>query len=833
MEIKKAFQGVSGWRVLLSFGVVLAFAMLPWFANASGDSSRFRHNGFNDDFIKMLAGGKSRVVGFQNERRSYGGGGMMAAEGPDEDGTYTKEEYEEREARERDLYQKAEAEYSEEANRRAQNGPTVKPVMTFYGESQTLLELSAMNRTPVSPENGPLVENETEKLFEEPLKPGERSPFVPESYLQQTADSSHLPTPVTNFEGPGEGMPNYNATVAPPDTTLAVGPNHVVAWVNSRYAVFSKSGTPLLGGDGYVNGNTLFTGVGNVCETTNRGDPILQYDRAADRWILSQFAFNTSGGSPIAPYLQCIAVSTTNNPTGSYFRYSVTFSATSPSGFNDYGKLGIWPDGYYIAYNMFGGSPAGSNTGAGLCVSDRTKMLAGDAGATTLCAPIAFYGGGGSFLPADVDGSTPPTDVSQGGMFIRQSTTPSLRILKLKPDFTGGTVTLTDGFGGAAGSFINVPLPTTTRPCNGTGGTCVEQPGTANRLDTLGSRLMYRAAYRNRAGVDSLMVAQSVDPDGAGTRSAAMRWYEIRSPLTAAPTLFQNGTFDPGGTGDRWMGSVAMDGAGNMMMGYSLVNAGTSLKPSIAITGRLAGDPANTMQAETIAVTGVGSQTGTLTRWGDYTTIQIDPTDDATFWFIGQYLAEDGTFNWRTRIISYKFGAGPTPTPTSTPTATPTGTPTATPTPGSGFESDVATRPNGDGVVLSGDVIQMRRFSTGLDTPSISPNEFQRADSAPRGTLGDGSVSSGDVIQARRYATGLDPATPAGGPTGPPPVPNAITSIFEDVYAYFFGREMRVTPQKPAEDGTVTVAVEITPYGDEVAAGFTLEYDSAKLSNPR
>ncbi|MGE3465591.1 MAG: beta strand repeat-containing protein [Pyrinomonadaceae bacterium] len=150
-----------------------------------------------------------------------------------------------------------------------------------------------------------------------------------------------------------------------------------------------------------------------------------------------------------------------------------------------------------------------------------------------------------------------------------------------------------------------------------------------------------------------------------------------------------------------------------------------------------------------------------------------------------------------------------------------------------GFENDVTPRANGDGIVISGDVIQMRRFATGLDTPALDPNEYQRADSAPRATFGDGIVNSGDVIQARRYATGLDPATPAAGPTGPPIGPNAITSMFEDVYAYFFGREIRVVQQKPTDDGRVTVTVEITPYGDEVAAGFTLEYDAGKLSNPQ
>ncbi|MGB4990441.1 MAG: FG-GAP-like repeat-containing protein [Pyrinomonadaceae bacterium] len=152
---------------------------------------------------------------------------------------------------------------------------------------------------------------------------------------------------------------------------------------------------------------------------------------------------------------------------------------------------------------------------------------------------------------------------------------------------------------------------------------------------------------------------------------------------------------------------------------------------------------------------------------------------------------------------------------------------------GMGFENDVTPRANGDGIVISGDVIQMRRFATGLDTPALDPNEYQRADSAPRATLGDGIVNAGDVIQARRYATSLDPATPAAGPTGPSMVPNAIARVFDDVYAYFFGREIRVSPQKPEREDTVTVAVEITSYGDEVATGFTLEYDAAKLLNPR
>nr|HMM67033.1 hypothetical protein [Dokdonella sp.] len=383
--------------------------------------------------------------------------------------------------------------------------------MVFYGESPPLSEL-ALHPAEVAPGNGQLFEFELDELYEVPSDSPTSQPAVP-PLLQTFAPKPLAAVAGASFEGPGTGLAGFSMTGAPPDMTLAVGPSHIVAWVNSQYAVFNKTGTVLLGP---VNGNTLFTGLPNECATTNRGDPILQYDRLADRWILSQFAFGVSGGSPVAPYYQCFAISTTGDPTGTYVRYAVLFSATSPSGFNDYGKLGVWPDGYYTAYNMFQGSPAGTNSGAALCVSDRTKMLAGDPTATTLCAPIGFYGGGASFLPADLDGTTLPSDLSQGGIFMRVSTAPALRYLKLKPNFVAGTVALTDGFGGAAGSFINVPVGATTNACNGAGNACVAQPDTANLLDTLGTRLMYRLAFRNRGGVESMMVTHSVDPDGAG-----------------------------------------------------------------------------------------------------------------------------------------------------------------------------------------------------------------------------------------------------------------------------------------------------------------------------
>ena len=528
----------------------------------------------------------------------------------------------------------------------AQQAETVVVPTEFLGTSDSLYNLALQQPLPsfngfvtateMLQKHGPLLNDIDEQNL---------PPAGAHSITQNLTTRAFAPLGGSSFEGPGVGMPGFIMTGAPPDTTLAVGPNHVVAWVNSMYAVMNKSGGVLL----VANGNALFAGAGGLCETTNRGDPILQYDRLADRWILSQFAFNVSAGNPAAPFLQCIAVSTGPNPLGTYNRYALNFGNVN---FNDYGKLGIFPDAYYTSYNIFA-APSFNNIGAAMCASDRVNMLAG-LPASTLCAPVTFYGGGASLLPADLDGTTLPAVTTQGNIFMRYSTAQALRILKLKPDFATNTVTITNGLGGAAGSFVNIPVGPTVRACNNFAGTCVAQPGTTNKLDTLADRLMYRLAYRNRNGLDSLMVVHSVDPDGAGTRSSTVRWYEIRSPFAAAPVLFQNANYDPGAAGDRWMGSIAMDKMGNMMIGYSVADAAAGLKPSIRVTGRLRTDVRNQMQAEQTLITGTGSQTGTLTRWGDYTTMQVDP-DDCTFWYIGQYLASDGTFNWRTRINSYKF----------------------------------------------------------------------------------------------------------------------------------------------------------------------------------
>jgi hypothetical protein len=577
---------------------------------------------------------------------------------------------EERRRLERERTEKYRKSLTPEKIRQQQRGKTVVLPLVKYDTSQPLDELMKI-QSRIGEKDGPRFEAHTEEVIEIPDDPSlvyAPAPIV-EAFLQRAAAPTVL-NPGASFEGPGTGIAGFTILGAPPDTTMAVGPNHIVAWVNSQFMIFNKTGVPQLPAPFFATGNTIWAGFGGVCQTTNRGDPLVAYDKAADRWIFSQFAFAVSGLNPVTPYRQCFAISTGPNPAGPYNRYEYSFDTAGAGGtpsFNDYGKIGIWNDAYYVGYNQFGGSPAGASTGAAMCAYDKVAMIAG-AAADGLCAPITFYAAGASLFPFDNESHAPPTDTTRGGAFIRYGIgAVALRIMRLLPNFATDTVTITDGYGGAAGTFVNLPVGATTIACNGASGPCIPQPGTAQTLDTLADRLMYRPAFRNRGGVESLVVTHSVDPDGAGAQQAALRWYEIRNPLNNPldpvianrPTIFQSATFNPDAT-NRWMGSAAINADGSIFFGYSAGSA--AIAPAIRVAGRQIGDPINTLQAEIVAQAGTGSQTAGLERWGDYTTAQVDPSDNRTFWFIGQYLTANGTFNWRTRIVSYAF---PPPTAAS------------------------------------------------------------------------------------------------------------------------------------------------------------------------
>jgi hypothetical protein len=472
--------------------------------------------------------------------------------------------------------------------------------------------------------------------FRKEAKPKKRVPyndspnFSSDAAAQLEHISASLAAPTTaglNFNGLGKGFTGpsgaFTVRYAPPDTTGAIGATQYVQWVNDFLAVFDKAtGAPVYGP---VPGNTLFAGFGGVCETQNDGDPVVMYDKLANRWVLMQFAVPSGG-----PYYQCVAVSKTSDATGGYDRYAFQYT-----GFNDYPKSGVWPDAYYISYNIFNGNSFG---GSKVCALDRAKMLAG-AVATQQCFQLSTAYGG--LLPTDLDGSILPA-AGTPNFFVNLGTN-SLNLWKFHVDwttpanstFTGPTAIPVTAFNAACG-----------------GGTCVPQGGTNNQLDSLADRAMFRLAYRKFAdGHDSLIVNHAVK---VGTTrknsSSATRWYEIRN-AASTPTVYQQSTYAPD-TDSRWMGSMAMDKQGNLAIGYSV--SSSTRKPAIRYATRLAGDPLNTLSNETTVIAGTGSQTGTLHRWGDYSTMTIDPVDDCTFWYTTEYLTADGTYNWNTRINSFK-----------------------------------------------------------------------------------------------------------------------------------------------------------------------------------
>jgi len=410
--------------------------------------------------------------------------------------------------------------------------------------------------------------------------------------------------------------------------------------VNLSLAVFDKSGNLLMGP---LDGNMIWQSLGGVCATANSGDPIALYDQPANRWLLSQFALpNGLRG----PFYQCVAVSQTGDPTGAYHLYAYKVSDTK---LNDYPKFGVWPDGYYMAINMFQCFIFCSWAGQGAIVFERDKMLAGQPARGLAFDLYAYDPNLGAMLPSDLDGSTPPP-LGTPNYFVLMDddawnySPDQLQIWEFAVTWGASpTATFTPG----------AALPTAAFDSYMCGGerSCIPQPGTGVGLDAIADRLMYRLQYRNFGTYQTLMTNHTVD---VGGDHAGIRWYEIRDP-GGAPFIHQQGTYAPDAD-HRWMGSIAMDALGNIALGFSVGGSGTY--PSIRYTGRAAGTnaPLGVMsEAETELIAGGGSQTHTASRWGDYSTMSVDPTDGCTFWYTQEYYATTSSADWRTRIGSFRF----------------------------------------------------------------------------------------------------------------------------------------------------------------------------------
>ena len=464
--------------------------------------------------------------------------------------------------------------------------------------------------------------------------------------LQLSAGPVVPVTVIASVDGLGRGAPDTNGepmpiTSVPPDTNGSVGETQFVQTVNAYFAVFDKtdliksgtrSATPVRPVFGWTPINVIWRGFGGKCEANNDGDPIVAYDRIAKRWVITQMSYTGNG------YAECIAVSTTSDATGAYYRYEFD----QPS-FNDYPKMGVWPDGYYITYNMFNGPE-----GARICAYERAQMLTGGpAREVAVQLSDSFW----SLLPADFDGPTDEQHLPPQGspcyFLSLGSNKNSLDFWKFHVDWAQPVESKFGDGNGGPDNVINVaPFADAPSRCP-----AIPQLGTAQKLETLGERLLYRLAYRRFAGHESLVTNHSIQARSI----AAPRWYEIRDPGTV-PVVAQQGTFSPDST-SRWIGSVAMDGRGNIGLGYSV--SSKRIHPGIRVAAQMFGGPSGKLGTEQVILTSSSSQEGDgAERWGDYSSMIIDPVDDSTFWFTTEYLAgsQNSSFSWSTRIVAFKVG---------------------------------------------------------------------------------------------------------------------------------------------------------------------------------
>ncbi|HEX8112532.1 MAG TPA: hypothetical protein VF516_32600, partial [Kofleriaceae bacterium] len=417
----------------------------------------------------------------------------------------------------------------------------------------------------------------------------------------------------------------------PPDANSAVGATQFVQMVNVMIAVYSKRDGSLQLGPAPIH--TLWQGFGGLCEnggTTPQfhdgGDPVVLYDHLADRWLVSQLQFDET----FTHTAQCVAVSTSSDATGSYNRYEFDYGANFP----DYPKFGVWPDGYYNSINVF---PGNKFAGAQACAIDRTAMLAG-APAAAICfqQPPTVS----SLLPADLDGSRLPP-AGAPNYYVGLADASHLNLFKFHADFATPSKSTFSG-------PTLVPVADFNEICaRANTVACIAEPEPGEKVDGLADRVMFRLAYRNFGDHESLVVNHTV----LGGALGGVRWYEIRNPGTA-PAVFQQGTVVDPDT-DFWLGSIAMDQAGDIALGFSAMSH--TQFSSIFVTGRTPADPPGKMFGPLVLARGSGVQVNSFKRWGDYSSMTVDPKDDCTFWYTQEYYASTGSFNWATRVGAFKF----------------------------------------------------------------------------------------------------------------------------------------------------------------------------------
>ena len=538
----------------------------------------------------------------------------------------------------------------------AGTGPTLVRQASSVGVSAPLREVAARAPAFVPPPRPAVWERVNERS---PKTRRHRPGRSTDSALQLVAPATTaMPSPSVNFAGLSASNNTAifgGSSPIPPDPNGDVGPNHYVQMVNTLVRVYSKTGTPLTP---FFGISDLFASVGSPCAGTNDGDPIVLYDPLADRWLLSQLCGETTAGRQH----ELVAISTTPDPTGTYYVYDFILPNDKAI---DYPKFGVWPDAYYMTINQFVGD---TNTfaGGGAFALDRAKMLVGDPTAAYIYFDEEDINPEVSGqLPTDLDGVTlPPAGAPNLFIDIRADEygdpADALRMYEFHADFANP----------AASTFTartDVPLAAFDPRDTGARNAVAQPADQSDFLDSLAGQMMHRIAYRTLAGgVESYVLNFMVnvsgeDPTGDPSKfQAGIRWVELRrNASTGAVTVNNQGTYAPGaGSGatgrDVWMGSVAQDRAGDIALGFSA--SSTTLFPSIVYAGRLAGDAAGQLaQGEVTLQAGSGSQTSSADRWGDYSAMSVDPADECTFWYTNEYYLTNSTSNWLTQIGAFKF----------------------------------------------------------------------------------------------------------------------------------------------------------------------------------
>ncbi len=474
-----------------------------------------------------------------------------------------------------------------------------------------------------------------------------------------------------NIQGVGNGFPGYSVPDAPPDTTMAVGDTEIVQGVNVSYADFNKSTGAIIP----VNGlqSTLFYAPwhalipNTLCGQNNDGDIIVKWDRDAHRWILLQNVF-------VGNYATCIAVSQTatfSNNSWYVYQYPVM-----GNGFPDYPKVGIWSSGgpsdmVGYTHNDFGPG-GGGYVGAVACGFNRAKLIAGDASAEQICHLYGITPNyQDSLLAADRDSVTRPP-ATEDEFFIG-----SLGDDPVNPNSRLGIYSMhvnnwSTGDATFTGDNLSQELTITTftPACGGNyGGACIPQMGTTDLLDSLGGRLMYRFSYWedqppfNATATPPLPAPRQhwgINWDCDGPNGiVGVCWAELQASLHTVPVtslaVFQQGLYQGSPTDSiyRWMGSIARDKTKDILLGYSW--SSSTQFPGIYVAGRKFTDTLGTLSAEVLQTHGTGSQPDTSNRWGDYSTMSVDPTDNCTFWYTTEYYMTTATFDWSTNVSGWKF----------------------------------------------------------------------------------------------------------------------------------------------------------------------------------